>query len=960
MTQFDVPMSQFLGVAFEQGVHDSAFNSIMELTEKSLEQDGRTLTPKEANELYGLPTLTFDSPVRESEARLLNQRKQSELRRQFYLGQGNPGGLLSGRGIAGLGASMLGSISNPLDFSLNFMPIVGSEAAVAKLASMGRGTFRQSLARGFITQESLALKVPLAPKLTESLIQGFVGNMAAEVPHLMNEISSKGNYTSEEAAINIVAGTAIGGALHLGITSAARIFARASAVTRETMLRRAVDDFVNGRDTRVHQLVSVDENIIRDRVRFDEQVAGDLRFANSLDEARAIVRQEQQEYPAKAAVVNSETGEVRTGPHHWMIYVDDWSEKAMQDLEKNRMMVTNKGRVISMDEAAELGRMKKIEGVDRVVSEQFVQESSDPDYLSPEDRSIFDAMREDGLTDAEAITELRKIFKNRIDDHFFSRPEVQRAVEEEHARVIAEHIEVERQSWDEEGRFRKEYRAEMERQVAEGRTLTPEQAREWGFEDHKSASAVMKQQEQELQKELEALADELGDEAKNLPEGEKFDIEAALEKLKIKGDGLKEGVTGMPVWLWNGAVDAVIAAVKAGRAVKDAIREGVRWMRGNYEFVDRPAIKLRDGRIIRGELGDIHATIKGVPEEFDADAELGFLTSKNRFIDREKAARLMGQEEYARAELASTEQEDAVFEELFGSKISRIDAYAKQFERQAHEALGVRQGRATDMSRRSFINIVSKVTGAMGLTPTSMAREMLEGVVKAPVKQVEKLLLPKLSLNQLTPLLNKYLSLEQSRFAALISSLRELHPQDFEGTVAKAGSFSRQELDKASAKQQAFYPFDLDDWFSQGEVLHLMTLEDSRYNEFLDKRAKMFEKEGMTPSEAKAHVRDFSFDDYVGDTDPVETAFLRQVEMDLRQKPLSELESSGQISKDLTAKLSSLLSEVITIHPDIAEKMRLLMEPEAVKIATKEVDVVAKGTTSAIDAAVNCLTNLKI
>ena len=82
--------------------------------------------------------------------------------------------------------------------------------------------------------------------------------------------------------------------------------------------------------------------------------------------------------------------------------------------------------------------------------------------------------------------------------------------------------------------------------------------------------------------------------------------------------------------------------------------------------------------------------------------------------------------------------------------------------------------------------------------------------------------------------------------------------------------------------------------------------------------------------------------------------------MDLRQKPLSELESSGQISKDLTAKLSSLLSEVITIHPDIAEKMRLLMEPEAVKIATKEVDVVAKGTTSAIDAAVNCLTNLKI
>lgn len=266
VSRVEIPFTNYLGVAFEQGMHDSMFASISQIREMDLEREGPRITADEANERYGLPGLKFDTSVYESEAKLINERKQAEMRRNFYLEQGAPGGTWSKRGLAGLGTSMIASMLNPLDFSMNFMPVVGSEKMALQAQRLGRGAFRQALARGLLTtEEAIARRIPIAPRLTSSLIQGFVGNVAAEVPHFISSVQSKENYTVSDAAVNILGGTAIGGALHLAMTSAARILEKTTMPTRDAMMRKAVDDFTKGKSPEVAQFVAADENIVKEK-----------------------------------------------------------------------------------------------------------------------------------------------------------------------------------------------------------------------------------------------------------------------------------------------------------------------------------------------------------------------------------------------------------------------------------------------------------------------------------------------------------------------------------------------------------------------------------------------------------------------------------------------------------------------------------------------------------------------
>jgi len=119
-------------------------------------------------------------------------------------------------------------------------------------------------------------------------------------------------------------------------------------------------------------------------------------------------------------------------------------------------------------------------------------------------------------TDAHGVNAVRQYRKQQADAAFFERPEVKKLVEEEQARRVQEYINKERESWDEEGRFRKEFRAEMDRQISEGRTLTPEQAREWGFDDVEKTAATLKEQSADLEKQIQDLADELEEKTSNV------------------------------------------------------------------------------------------------------------------------------------------------------------------------------------------------------------------------------------------------------------------------------------------------------------------------------------------------------------------------------------------------------------------------------------------------------------
>lgn len=536
VTSVDVPLGEYLSNAFSQGVHDSMFSSIMNMRELNIEREGELLSPDEANKRYSLGSLKFDTAVYESEARILRQRKEEEMRRSFYLSAGNPDGLLSKRGAAGLGASMLGSVLNPLDFSVNFLPVVGSEAAALRAAKFGRGAVVQSLERGLFTAESLG-RLP-APRLVTSLVNAGVGNIVAEVPHLISAIESKEDYTVSESLVNVIAGTALGVAIHLGMSQAIRIYDRLNPDTKETMLKEAVNQFLQGKETDVTKYVEIDDSALREKVRFSEESVR-AKAAQSLDlqSVKKAIYDKYHETPVKAAFKFTD-GSVVTGSAHWLIDVEGIPAEKFNGMQEG--FVTDKGTFVSREDAADamgIGFEPSGERGELLSETMFSSKviSSDPELLSPVDRQIFDAVKEAGATDAEAIAEVQRIQQGRANELFFSRPDIQEKLEQEKQAAVNKIVEDEKSKYDEEGRYRIERDVEIQRQIAEGRVLTPEQKDTWNLSKKtvEEATAEVKDQIKELTEELKTeLTPVSGEEdLKKVAKSEKSALEQAIDCL---------------------------------------------------------------------------------------------------------------------------------------------------------------------------------------------------------------------------------------------------------------------------------------------------------------------------------------------------------------------------------------------------------------------------------------------
>lgn len=534
VSDFEIPLGQYLSNSFSQGVHDSMFMSIANLEEQSLERTGNKLTAMEANDRYGLGgRLKFDGSIHESEARLLMERKEAEMRRTFYLSMGNPDGLLSKRGVAGLGASMLGNILNPLDFAINFVPVVGSEAAALRAAKMGRGVYTQALERGFIAAETLG-RLP-APKLVTSLVNAGVGNVIAEVPHLISALESKEDYTIGESFLNVAAGTALGTALHLGITQAVRLYDRLTPDTKETMLSTGTQQFLEGKQIDVTKFVDIDENTIRESVRFDEALAREHALARvDIEKIKAKVKEKLNE-KVIAAALRLPDGTVRTGAAHWLIDVEDLDAHTFNSLERG--MVTDKGRFLSMDQAASLmGKAPRFDASGTLqfdTSEGLLMSTTDPFFLGPQDRLIFDAVKEAGATDAEAMIEVRRIQSERAEVAFFNRPDVIERIETERERRVKALVTRERNKYDAEGKFIAARDAEIQRQIREGRVLNDQQKKDWDFSKKtaEETATTVKEQIADLVKELEDEPDVKNDVAEKNLKDEHSAIDQALDCL---------------------------------------------------------------------------------------------------------------------------------------------------------------------------------------------------------------------------------------------------------------------------------------------------------------------------------------------------------------------------------------------------------------------------------------------
>ncbi len=495
VTQMYVPLDAYLGASFDQGQHDSAFNSVMRMEEMHLDnvdESSPMLTPEQAQQQYGVGDLKFDQPIRQVAAMTMHQRKKAEMDRNFFLSQGSS----KARFLPGMAASMLGGVSNPLDLGLMFIPVVGEERLGAKLATEGAGAVRQAIARGMISSEALARNVPV-PRLVGAVLQGTITQAPFELLNLAASHQDQANYTGSDAVRNIVGGGILAGALH----SAGALFEKLSHGTKQAMMEQAVNQFLKDEDIRVHDYVMLDEEAIRQRVKFDADKAK-YEALGSINED-AMKQQIFDTYHEKVVapammledgtLVKGKPGEVHID---LLRQLSDERLDKMTHEETIEGFLTESGRFVSREEAAKMMGMNN----DFYASENITNEGS-LDWMSPDEFDHAHKLMEDGMDKADAINKTLALREQQKRKFFFDRPEIQEKLRVERQSQIDQYIEKQRNQYDEQGAFTKEARAEIQKQQAAGKMLTDEQVNKY-FPPDKSFA---EQSEEMITKDVENL-----------------------------------------------------------------------------------------------------------------------------------------------------------------------------------------------------------------------------------------------------------------------------------------------------------------------------------------------------------------------------------------------------------------------------------------------------------------------
>lgn len=568
-----IPLSRFLGAAWDQGVHDSMGASIYRISEQlqmegdlSLwglldQQAGRTLSPDEASAQYGTTRLRFTEPVKEGTARLLRERHDENERRNYLLSEGASS---KGRVAASFGVGMLGSLSNPVDFALMFFPAVGSEAASAKLGALGAGTIRRALARGLVTEESIA-KV-LAPKVLAAAIDGVVGQAIAEVPLYISNRMDQTPYTLADSITNVALGGAFAAGLRLALTGAGRLFKKLSGETREAAMRKAATDFLAGKDIEVHKLVELDEAVIRERVKVDFEREARAEAVTAIDKyALGEIRN------TALSDLGLDPDIPRVDQPNLIKIAEDW----LPIFKQQGKDVTILAKLLSTvrDGTPTLIDLENLAGQLNLVFDPMERKFPSQYYIAPDpERARMqriagvrdeDLRRPGQVTNAQRRQQAAQLEAER-------KLRVQQRVDVEREKAIRDYVERLREQFDPEQETRRRINEETLRQQKDGKVLTDEQVTKYKPSSvvDETDIAVLEKDVEDLKKGLditdEDLAATAGDEA-TAPTMVDH-IVAALEKLKMDvGDGKTPRMnSGIPPEIWNAFISFVIEGVKAG------------------------------------------------------------------------------------------------------------------------------------------------------------------------------------------------------------------------------------------------------------------------------------------------------------------------------------------------------------------------------------------------------------
>lgn len=475
VTSVDIPLNRYLTESFSMGEHDSilsALNRIGEIGIADMDETSPILDPKTAMERWGVGNLKFDQPVRESVARIMNQRKRDEMDREYFLTHG----ATPLRFAPGLAAGMIGSMSNPLDLGAIFLPFVGSEAAVAKAGSVAG----RLAARRLITREALAQTFPRAPKLTESVINATVGQALFEVPTLIAATQDQANYGIDNSLLNIAAGGALGAAIH----GAGVLLDRLGRGVRLEMARQAFNQALRDDAVNVHRYVQVDEIALWEKVRFDEAGAvGRAYEAINIDDIAKLVRDKYGEKVSSPAVRLAD-GQIVAAESH--LSAMNLLTEGQRALTAEEGFVTASGKFISREEAGKLMGLPDI-GYNHVMWENdrilaVNPKFADPKMLGEAELARFNQLKglDPKMTDEAAFKVLLKERAERRERLLMSQPGIQKKMEEERVAAINRLVEEERAIHEQkkQGLFDALKQREIDKQIAEGKILADEEIME--------------------------------------------------------------------------------------------------------------------------------------------------------------------------------------------------------------------------------------------------------------------------------------------------------------------------------------------------------------------------------------------------------------------------------------------------------------------------------------------------
>jgi hypothetical protein len=266
-----IPATTFYGAALDQGIHDSALASIYRMseyhwTQEADEETNPMIKAADANhyaQQSGLPNVKFDKDVTMDEMTLVVDRQFQEQQRQLILSAGMTDGW---RTVGSIGAGFVGSILNPLDLALNFVPIVGTGTKAAN-ATKG-GLIARAMTRGIVKEETLQASGLALKGYTAAMIEGSVGNAITEIPLMFSNKQDQTEYTAGQFGMAVGLGALFGGVINTGRLALKHAFKAHARLSPET---KALEDFTQGRPIDPGRLLYLDESVRETQMRISER-----------------------------------------------------------------------------------------------------------------------------------------------------------------------------------------------------------------------------------------------------------------------------------------------------------------------------------------------------------------------------------------------------------------------------------------------------------------------------------------------------------------------------------------------------------------------------------------------------------------------------------------------------------------------------------------------------------------